>query len=135
MLDNLEQLLPEVAVVAELAAEFAGVDMLATSREPLRIGAEREYSVPPLVAAEAVTLFAERAALSSMATVRAVAAICARLDELPLAIELAAAREGAPRRRCSNGWNSGCRCTGGARDAPEPANPSRDDRLEPRPAR
>src|SRR5262245_21914168 len=93
VLDNLEQLLPEVAeVVADLAARFAGVDFLATSREPLRIGAEREYSVPPLAAVEAVILFTERAGLELDGDRPAVAAICARLDGLPLAIELAAAR-------------------------------------------
>jgi hypothetical protein len=79
-------------VVADLAAEFAGVDFLATSREPLRIVAEREYSVPPLAANEAVVLFAERAGLELNGDEPAVAAICARLDGLPLAIELAAAR-------------------------------------------
>ena len=139
MLDNLEQLLPEVAgVVAELAAEFAGVDMLATSREPLRIGAEREYSVPPLVAAEAVTLFAERARLELNGDRSAVAAICARLDELPLAIELAAARVKVlpPTTLLERLEQRLPLLTGGARDAPRaPANPSRDDRLEPRPAR
>ena len=122
VLDNLEQLLPEVAgVVAELAAEFAGVDMLATSREPLRIGAEREYSVPPLVAAEAATLFAERARLELNGDRSAVAAICARLDGLPLAIELAAARVKVlpPATLLERLEQRLALLTGGARDAPE----------------
>jgi predicted ATPase len=122
VLDNLEQLLPEVAgVVAELAAEFAGVDFLATSREPLRIGAEREYSVPPLVAAEAATLFAERAGLELNGDRSAVAAICARLDELPLAIELAAARVKVlpPATLLERLEQRLPLLTGGARDAPE----------------
>jgi predicted ATPase/class 3 adenylate cyclase/Tfp pilus assembly protein PilF len=93
VLDNLEQLLPGVAgLVADLAAEFAGVDFLATSREPLRIGAEREYTVPPLASDESVMLFAERANLELDGDRLSVEAICARLDGLPLAIELAAAR-------------------------------------------
>ena len=122
VLDNLEQLLPEVAgVVAELAAEFAGVDILATSREPLRIGAEREYSVPPLATAEAVTLFAERAGLELHGDRSAVAAICARLDELPLAIELAAARVKVlpPATLLERLEQRLPLLTGGARDAPE----------------
>ncbi len=122
VLDNLEQLLPQVApVVAGLAAEFAGVDFLATSREPLRIGAEREYSVPPLAAAEAVTLFAERARLELDGDRPAVAAICARLDGLPLAIELAAARVKVlpPAKLLERLEERLPLLTGGARDAPE----------------
>ena len=113
VLDNLEQLLPEVAgVVAELAAEFAGVDFLATSREPLRIGAEREYSVPPLVAAEAVTLFAERAGLELDGD---------RRDRRRRSARGSTGcrwRSSWPRRAstfsrppcCSSGSSSGCRC-------------------------
>ncbi len=122
VLDNLEQLLPQVApVVAGLAAEFAGVDFLATSREPLHIGAEREYSVPPLAAAEAVTLFAERAGLELDGDRPAVAAICARLDGLPLAIELAAARVKVlpPAKLLERLEERLPLLTGGARDAPE----------------
>jgi predicted ATPase/class 3 adenylate cyclase len=93
VLDNLEQLLPDVAgLVADLAAEFGSVEFLATSREPLHIGAEREYTVPPLASDESVVLFAERAGLELDGDRPAVEAICARLDGLPLAIELAAAR-------------------------------------------
>jgi predicted ATPase/class 3 adenylate cyclase len=122
VLDNLEQLLPEVAgVIADLAAEFAGVDLLATSREPLRIGAEREYSVPPLAAAEALVLFAERSGLELDGDRSAVAAICARLDGLPLAIELAAARVKVlpPAKLLERLEQRLPLLTGGARDAPE----------------
>ena len=122
VLDNLEQLLPEVAgVVAELAAEFAGVDILATSREPLRIGAEREYSVPPLVTAEAVSLFAQRAGLELNGDRATVAEVCARLDGLPLAIELAAARVNVlpPAMLLERLEQRLPLLTGGARDAPE----------------
>jgi predicted ATPase len=122
VLDNLEQLLPEVAgVVADLAAEIGGVDFLATSREPLRIGAEREYAVPPLAAAEAVLLFAERAGLELDGDRPAVAGICARLDGLPLAIELAAARVKVlpPAKLFERLEQRLPLLTGGARDAPE----------------
>ena len=122
VLDNLEQLLPEVArVVADLAAEFAGLDLLATSREPLRIGVEREFSVPPLAAAEAVALFAERAGLELDGDRPLVAAICARLDGLPLAIELAAARVKVlpPAKLLERLEQRLPLLTGGARDAPE----------------
>jgi len=122
VLDNLEQLLPDVAgVVANLAAEFAGVDFLATSREPLRIGAEREYSVPPLAAADALVLFAERAGLELDGDRPAVAAICARLDGLPLAIELAAARVNVlpPAKLLERLEQRLPLLTGGGRDAPE----------------
>ena len=122
VLDNLEQLLPEVAgVVSGLAAEFAGVDFLATSREPLRIDAEREYSLPPLAAAEAVTLFAERADLELDGDRPAVEAICARLDGLPLAIELAAARVKVlpPAKLLERLEQRLPLLTGGRRDAPE----------------
>ena len=122
VLDNLEQLLPEVAaVVAELAGEFGGVDVLATSREPLRIGAEHEYSVPPLGVAEAAVLFAERSGLELDGEREAVVAICERLDGLPLAIELAAARVNVlpPTKLLERLEERLPLLTAGARDAPE----------------
>src|SRR5439155_5983724 len=61
VLDNLEQLLPGVAApLAELAAA-RGLDLLSSSREPLRIAAEHEYPVLPLPPGDATKLFAERA--------------------------------------------------------------------------
>ncbi len=122
LLDNLEQLLPEIApIVAELAAGFAGLDVLATSREPLRIGAEREYAVPPLAAGEAVALFAQRAELELDGDRPVVEAICARLDGLPLAIELAAARVHVlpPAKLLERLERRLPLLTAGARDAPE----------------
>ena len=122
VLDNLEQLLPDVApVIADLAAEFAGLDVLATSREPLRIGAEREYPVPPLAGAKAVVLFAQRARLELDGDRATVADICARLDGLPLAIELAAARVNVlpPAKLLERLEQRLPLLTGGARDAPE----------------
>ncbi len=96
ILDNCEHVLGVVArIVEQVAAGAAGVRVLATSREPLGIAAERVRAVPPL--AEAVELFLDRAAASGAVfdgseQRRAVVEICARLDGIPLAIELAAAR-------------------------------------------
>jgi len=110
VLDNLEQLLPGAPFVAELLAGASRLRVLATSRAALRLQAEHEYPVPPLAlpdpgasfehlaANDAVRLFAQRARAVDPTfeltdeSVRDVAAICARLDGLPLAIELAASR-------------------------------------------
>jgi predicted ATPase/class 3 adenylate cyclase len=111
VLDNFEQVLPAASVVADILEGAGRLRILVTSRAPLRIGGEQEYPVPPLGLSgptpgladdqrlpEAVALFAERArAVDPSFRVTAsnladVAAICSRLDGLPLAIELAAAR-------------------------------------------
>ena len=99
VLDNLEQLLPDAAeTVAALARAAPGLRFLITSRELLRIGGERGHPVPPLDIAAGVELFEARAlalrpdlALTDE-TLGAIRAICERLQGLPLAIELAAAR-------------------------------------------
>ena len=95
VLDNFEQVVAAARDVAELLASCAHVRVLATSREPLRIAAEREYQLPPLPEAPAVELFRHRvAAVVPDADVEygVAAEICRRLDDLPLAIELGAAR-------------------------------------------
>ena len=99
VLDNLEQLAADAApILSGLLAQAPRVRVLATSRVPLRVSGEHEYAVPPLPTNEAVALFAARAAAVDAdfeltdATSPVVAGICARLDGLPLAIELAAAR-------------------------------------------
>jgi predicted ATPase/DNA-binding SARP family transcriptional activator len=111
VLDNLEQLLPHVVPVAELLATSARVRVLATSRAPLQLSGEHEYPVPPLPLPpagatrlaelehnEAVQLFSARARAVEPtftlddAAAATVAEICRRLDGLPLALELAAAR-------------------------------------------
>jgi predicted ATPase len=97
--DNCEHVVREVRRVAdELLRAAPGVSILATSREGLRVDGEHLYSVPSLEDDAASQLFIERAraadasfALSS-ADGRAVAELCDRLDGVPLAIELAAAR-------------------------------------------
>ena len=92
--DNFEQVVAAATDVAALLAACPRVALLVTSREPLRVRGEREYPVPPLARREAVELFVARAAElgTAVATDDAVFDICARLDDLPLAIELAAAR-------------------------------------------
>ncbi len=111
VLDNLEHLLAAAPVVAALLARAPGLTLLVTSREPLHVAGEQLFEVPPLavpestpadaqaaLAHEAVALFVERARAADAgfalddANATAVAEICARLDGLPLAIELAAAR-------------------------------------------
>jgi predicted ATPase/class 3 adenylate cyclase len=111
VLDNCEQVVAAAPAISELLAACPGVKALATSRAPLHLLGEREYALRPLalpdgthVAAEtlaqyaAVALFIERAQAAQAdftvtnATAPAVAAICARLDGVPLAIVLAAAR-------------------------------------------
>ena len=112
VLDNFEQVLPAAVSVAALLESSAALKVLVTSRSPLHIYGEHEFAVHPLqipemqqpVAPEtlsqvpAVALFLDRAAAirpdlaRSGENVRAAAEICARVDGLPLAIELAAAR-------------------------------------------
>lgn len=112
VLDNVEHVLPAAPALAELLAACPGVSMLATGRAPLRVTGERVLPVPPLALpadgasgadvaeADAVRLFVERVQAArpgftvTDANAAAVAAICRRLDGLPLAIELAAARLG-----------------------------------------
>jgi predicted ATPase/DNA-binding NarL/FixJ family response regulator len=98
VLDNCEHLVAASAAVAEeLLRDCSGVRVLATSREPLGVDGERVWRVPSLSAVEAARLFTDRAALRGHvavdeATAPFVAEICRRLDGVPLAIELAAAR-------------------------------------------
>ncbi len=97
VLDNVEQVLGAAADVAVLLESAPGLAVIATSREPLRIRGEREYALPPLALDEALDLFMERAlAVRADCVVEwdlAVAReIVDRLDRLPLAIELVAAR-------------------------------------------
>jgi predicted ATPase/DNA-binding SARP family transcriptional activator len=97
LLDNFEHLLEASTLVAELLAASPRLKVLVTSRAALHVSGEHEFSVPPLsVADDAVQLFTQRAQALKPdfrpADVNTIAEICARLDGLPLAIELAAAR-------------------------------------------
>jgi predicted ATPase/class 3 adenylate cyclase len=93
--DNLEQLLPAAArPLADLVTAVPALRLFATSRESLRVQGEAELDLPPLVRDEAVELFCDRARAvrPDVTATEAVAELCRRLDGLPLALELAAAR-------------------------------------------
>jgi non-specific serine/threonine protein kinase len=113
VLDNAEHLLaPCATLVHDILRQCANVEVLATSREPLGVGGEAVYRVPPMTvpdskrdatpsdisAYESVRLFVERARLHrpgfemDRENAPAVASICRRLDGIPLSLELAAAR-------------------------------------------
>jgi predicted ATPase/class 3 adenylate cyclase len=95
VLDNFEQVVEAAPAVAGLLAACPNLRVLVTSREPLRVAAEREFPLRPLAEAPAVELFRRRAeaVLPDFAgDYGRLADICRRLDGLPLAIELAAAR-------------------------------------------
>jgi predicted ATPase len=112
VLDNLEQLVEASGDVARLVAACNGLRIIATSRAPLRVSAEREFALAPLpvptddalgapeqlLTNASVALFVDRARLVAPgfeltdANARFVAGICQRLDGLPLALELAAPR-------------------------------------------
>jgi predicted ATPase/class 3 adenylate cyclase len=94
LLDNFEHLVAAAPLVAGLLLACPRLKVMITSREAVHLSGEQEYHVPPLPGRDAVALFAERAraAQPDFVVTPAVADICARLDGLPLAIELAAAR-------------------------------------------
>ena len=99
VVDNCEHVLAHAArLVAEIVQQCPEVAVLATSREALGVDGEQLWPVPPLPVEDATALFVQRARAVSPdfrldgAAADAVAAICARLDGLPLGIELAAAR-------------------------------------------
>jgi predicted ATPase/class 3 adenylate cyclase/Tfp pilus assembly protein PilF len=141
VLDNFEQVLEAAPTITELLAEAPGLKVLATSRAPLGLYGEHEFPVPPLTMPdlkhppplesltqyEAVELFVERAQAVkpefevTNESAPAVAEICVRLDGLPLAIELAAARiKMLPPKAMLQRLTSRLKLlTGGARDLPE----------------
>jgi predicted ATPase/class 3 adenylate cyclase len=112
LLDNLEQVVAAASEVAGLIERCPGLRIATTSRTPLRIAAEREYPLAPLelppssepasteslISCPAIALFVERARTTrgsfelTPENAAAVTAVCRRLDGLPLALELAAAR-------------------------------------------
>src|SRR5215211_2580162 len=98
VVDNCEHVLGIAPFLGRVLESCPGVTVLATSREPLALQAEERRPVPPLPAGEAATLFTVRARAHdpeldlSNQNAAAVADICRRVDGLPLAVELAAAR-------------------------------------------
>jgi non-specific serine/threonine protein kinase len=147
VLDNFEQVLPAATLVAHLLSACPDLSIVVTSRASLRLSWEREYSVQPLAVPPAgweegvspdaiarfpaVELFVQRARAVqpqfglTAVNAAAVAAICRRLDGLPLAIELAAARTKVlpppallERLGGRNGHDALGLLTGGARDLP-----------------
>ena len=94
LLDNLEQVIESAPALSGLLADTRNTKLLVTSREPLRIRGEQRYPVEPLPDSDAIRLFLERARAvdPDFEVSAAVAEICRRLDRLPLALELAAAR-------------------------------------------
>jgi predicted ATPase/predicted Ser/Thr protein kinase len=141
LLDNFEQVLDAAPLVADLVASTRQLKVLVSSRAPLRIAAEHEFPVSPLALPDlrrlppaadltrypAVALFVRRAQAVrpafavTDANAAAVAAICARLDGLPLAIELAAARTKllAPQALLQRLDHRLALLTGGLRDSAE----------------
>jgi predicted ATPase/class 3 adenylate cyclase len=141
VLDNFEQVDAAAPQVGDLLALTPRTTVLATSRSPLRVYGEREYPVPPLelpdprhlpdldqfTQFESVALFVERALAVrpdfavDNANAPAVAEICVRLDGLPLAIELAAARVRvlSPQAILDRLNDRLALLSGGARDLPE----------------
>ena len=113
LLDNFEQIVEAAPTVSSLLAETPNTKVLVTSREPLQIESEQRYPVEPLPDGDAVALFTERAAAveHGFQATEAVGEICRRLDGLPLAIELAAARVAllSPDDLLTDS-SSGCRC-------------------------
>jgi class 3 adenylate cyclase len=153
VLDNFEQVVDAAAAVADLLEACPNVTFLVSSRIVLRISGEQEYLVPPLGLPdparlppleqlsqyESVALFIERARAVKPGfevtndNAPAVAEICVRLDGLPLAIELAAARIRILTPQAMLG-RLGDRLGLLARPAGAAADVARRDRLEPRPA-
>jgi predicted ATPase/Flp pilus assembly protein TadD len=89
VIDNFEQVVDGGPAIAELVSTCPNLHVLVTSRELLRLRDEVEFPVEPLRPDEAALLFAER---SSLPVDETVISLCSALDNLPLAVELAAAR-------------------------------------------
>src|SRR5262249_42562086 len=127
LVDNFEQVLPAARNIARLLDAAPKLKIVVTSRAPLRVAAEREFGVPPLADDEAAELFISRAQAANAnfdlteQNAAAVAELCVRLEGLPLAIELAAAKTKLlpPSTLLARLTNRLALLTGGRRDAPK----------------
>jgi predicted ATPase len=123
LLDNFEQVVDAAEDVSSVLRECPNVEVLVTSRELLHLSGEHEYAVPPLVHEEGVGFFVARARAirPELEVDDTVGEICRRLDDLPLALELAAARLKAlsPGQILERLEQRLPLLTGGARDTPE----------------
>jgi predicted ATPase/class 3 adenylate cyclase len=123
LFDNVEHVIGAAGEIGSLLASCPNLDVLVTSREPLHLAGEQEYAVPPFVHQEGVGFFLARAraVVPDFEVDDAVPEICERLDELPLALELAAARVKAlsTRQILERLEQRLPLLTGGARDLPE----------------
>jgi predicted ATPase/class 3 adenylate cyclase len=123
LLDNFEHLLDAAPAVSTVLAASPRLRVLVTSRAPLHVSGEREYRLEPLAAKDAAALFVERARAigRELTPDSTVEEICRRVDGLPLAVELAAARTKllAPERLLERLGSALPILTGGRRDAPE----------------
>jgi predicted ATPase/class 3 adenylate cyclase len=123
LFDNFEHLVEAAAGVAALLTACPRLELLVTSREPLHVRSEQEYPVPPFVRKESVGFFLARARAvePDFQADDAVPEICRRLDDLPLALELAAARVKAlsPAQILERLDQRLALLTGGARDLPD----------------
>ena len=118
LLDNLEHVIEAGPDLARLLEACPNLELICTSRESLRLSGEQQYPVLPLVESEATELFSVRGQVEVDATI---AEICRRLDHMPLAIELAAARVKVlpPTMLLERLGQRLPLLTGGARDAPD----------------
>jgi predicted ATPase len=123
VLDNFEQVADAAPVLGEVLVSCPNLGLLVTSREILHLAAEREYPVPPLVEQESVGFFLvrARAVRPGFEPDEHLLPICRRVDHLPLALELAAARVKAlPTREILERLERSLPLlTGGGRDAPQ----------------
>jgi predicted ATPase/class 3 adenylate cyclase len=123
LFDNFEHVVDAAPALAELLTSCPNLDLLVTSREPLHVAGEQEYAVPTLSRADGIDLFLARARAirPELEADEAVSDICGRLDDLPLALELAAARVKAlsPGQILDRLEQRLPLLTGGARDLPE----------------
>ena len=123
LLDNFEHVVEAAADVAALLGACTNLCVFVTSREPLHVSGEQEYPVLPLVHEEGVQFFCARARAikPDFVSDEAVPHICSRLDDLPLALELAAARIKAltPAQILERLEQRLPLLTGGARDTPD----------------